>query len=575
MVVRKSACGLVLLAVLGAAQASCVGTLDPPGAARPAGEGSDDGPTGRAAVGDEDASPQGIGTRAFALCASGGREVPAPRLLRLLTRREYKNTIRELLYVQEPDLTSLPLEPRVRGFDNNTRASVVTSRHADAFLTVAEAQVERALREQKGRLITCPPSAPTCTRDFIEKFGLRAFRRPLTTDEIARYGALFAAELTQNDFERGVRLVMTSMLVSPHFLYRSEVGQATSDGTFALTPYEVASALSYLYWGSMPDQALLDAAGQGKLATRAEREAQARRLLADPRAEEQLAEFSLQWLGTDSVMSSFKDKQIYPSFSDGVRTAMLEEQRRFVSDVALARDGTFRDLFAADHVFVNGELARFYGLTPQGDAFQRLPAGASERGGLLGLGAVLAAHAHSNESSPIRRGLFVRDRLLCQDLPPPPPSLDTTPPGLDPKLTTRARFAQHTADAACRGCHQYIDGVGFGLEGFDGVGQRRTQENGLPIDTSGELRGRESLGESRIEPFAGPRQLGALIADSATAHGCLTLQFFRYARGYVEAESDACALAKLKQQFEQNDLTLKDLLVNVVLLDSFTLRRGQ
>jgi hypothetical protein len=536
------------------------------------GEGSAS-PAASEAAGKTEAA--GIGTRAFALCESGGPEAPSPRLLRLMTRREYRNTLRDLLFAQDLDVSSLPLEPRVKGFDNNAASSVVTGRHADEYLNLAIAQVDKALKEKKSQLLTCQPTAPDCKAQFVDKFGLRAFRRPLTSDEKARYTALFAAESAQNNFDEGLRLVMTSMLVSANFLYRSEVGEAKGQN-FQLTPYEVASALSYLYWGSMPDQALFDAAAQNKLGTKAELEAQARRLLADARAQEQVSEFSLQWLRSDSLLSAFKDKGIYPNFSDGLRNAMLEEQRRFVTDVALTRDGKFSELFTADYVYANGELARFYNLNPAGNDFAKVSATPdSGRGGLLSLGAVLAAHAHSNESSPIKRGLFVRDRLLCQELPPPPPSLDTTPPGLDPTLTTRARFAKHTASSSCSGCHKYIDGVGFGLEGFDGVGQRRTVENSLPIDESGELRAREALGEETMDPFKGPRELGSLIAESPAASACLTLQYYRFARGYQEQETDACSLSKLKTSFESKDLTIKELLVNVALLDSFTLRRGE
>ena len=528
--------------------------------------------------GDDDDVPEdpgGIGTAVFGLCKSGGKEAPSPRLLRLLTRREFKNTMRDLISAQEQELTalSLPLEPRVRGFDNNARASVVTSRHVDEYLVAAQALVDRAVRERKGQLVQCQPSDANCPRMFVEKFGLRAFRRPLTKEEVDRYAALFAPDLTGGNFDEGLKLAMTSMLISPNFTYRSEVGEKQGDGTFKLTPYEVASALSYLYWGSMPDQALFDAASKNQLGTAAELETQARRLLQDNRAKEQVAEFSLQWLRSDGLMSAFKDNMIYPMFSDGVRKAMIEEQKRFFIDVALTRDGTFGELYTADYVMANGELTRFYGLPQGGGDFAKVQVSPdSQRGGLLGLGAVLAAHSHSNESSPIKRGVFVRDRLLCQDLTPPPPSLDTTPPGLDPKLTTRERFAKHTADTKCAGCHQFIDGIGFGLEGFDGVGQKRTQENGLTIDTSGELVGLEDMAPDSKEPFSGPRELGAMLAESQSAQDCLTLQFYRFARGYQEQEGDACSLERVKQRFEGKNLTIKELLVSIATLESFTLR---
>lgn len=532
----------------------------------------DDDPPGTNETKDEE--PSGIGTKAFALCTSD-REAPSPRLLRLLTGREFKNTLRDLLYASDQDLAnvSLPLEPRVRGFDNNARASVVTSRHLDEYLTAATMLVEKAVQQKKGQLVSCQPSDTTCPRQFVEKFGLRAFRRPLSADEQTRYAAFFAPDLTQNNFDEGLKLSITAMLLSPSFLYRSEVGEKDASGSFKLTPYEVASALSYLYWGTMPDQTLFDAAAKNQLGTKGELEAQARRLLQDARAQEQVAEFAFQWLGSDSLRSAFKDNMIYPSFNDGLRKAMLEEQRRFFVDVALTREGTFRELYTADYVFANGELARFYGLNQGGNDFAKLTVTPdSERGGLLGLGAVLASHSHSNESSPIKRGVFVRNRLLCQDLTPPPASLDTTPPGLDPKLTTRERFAKHTADTKCASCHKFIDDVGFGLEGFDGVGQKRTQENGKPIDTTGALLGLERMNDGVKTPFHGPRELGALIADSAGAEDCLTLQYYRFARGYQEQESDACSLAQAKKHFENKNLTVKELLVSIALLDSFVLR---
>jgi hypothetical protein len=587
------ACALSLALGLLGAQAGCSGTVEPvlspgdgvsasskPDAGKAGGKGGNtkpgDGGTGSTGQSDDpEKEPSGIGTQVFALC-SGTEETPSPRLLRLLTRREYQNTLADLLSAQKPDIENLPLEPRVRGFDNNAAASVVTNRHVDEYMNTSDALVETAVAQQKGALLQCQPSQADCAKTFVQKFGLRAFRRPLSDEEVTRYVALFAADLTGGNFDEGMKLVMKSMLVSPNFLYRAEVGDEQADGTFQLSPYEIASELSYLYWGSMPDQNLFDAAGKDQLGTKTELEAQARRLLADNRASDQLQAFSLQWLRSDGALSAFKDKAIYPDFNDSLRNAMIEEQKRFVTDVALTRDGKFSELFAADFVYANGELASFYGLTNSNNDYSKVTVTeASQRGGILGLGAVLVAQAHSNESSPIKRGLFVRDRLLCQDLPPPPANLDTTPPGLDPTLTTRVRFAKHTQSAACSSCHQYIDDVGFGFEGFDGVGKQRTVENGMPVDTSGNIRGLTSLTDKTDNPFDGTRELSAMLAESATAQSCLTLQYYRFARGYEETKQDACSLDKLKQNFEAKDLTVKELLVNLALLDSFTVRRGE
>jgi len=559
---RFPVCGLSLMTL--SFTVACTGLADLPlGPDSNKGDESDSDGAGTGDLG---------GTGGLPLCE--GDEQPGPRLLRLLTRREYQNTVRDLLGVPAPDVSSLPVEARVKGFDNNASSAAVTSRHIDEYLRLGELLAAEAVRDHKGNLVTCAPSV-TCAEEFVKAFGLRAFRRPLSPDEVGRYAALLADEVTGANFDQGLRLSINAMLVSPSFLYRSEVGDPQPDGTFALSPYEVASTLSYLYWGSMPDALLFEAASAGRLRSEAELKAQAVRMLDDPRARVQLADFATQWLRTDGVGSN-KDATLYPMFTDSVRKAMMEEQSRFFANIAFDSNGSFRDLFEADYVFANAELASFYGLNAQPNDFTKLPVGAETgRGGILGLGAVLASHAHSNESSPIKRGLFVRDRLLCQELPAPPANLDTTPPGLDPTLTTRERFAKHTSDPSCRSCHQFIDGVGFGLEGFDGIGMKRELENGLAVDTSGEILGLESLNTTTRDEFSGGKQLGSLLSESPSAQACLSLQYYRYARGYRETASDSCSVDRLEKQFQSKNLTIKELLIAITSLKSLTVRTAQ
>jgi hypothetical protein len=556
---------LALAACTGAIERT-VGPGENDGTSNGDGDGDGEGPLGEA--------PAGIGTGIFALCEDSSKEQPGPRLLRLMTRREYRNTVHDLLYVEAPDTSSLPVESRVQGFDDNAAAAAVTSRHIDEYLKLGEQLAAEAVQNQKSQLLPCNQGDAGCARSFVERFGLRAFRRPLGDDELDRYSALFDSPAAGGNFDEGMRLVITAMLVSPTFLYRAEVGEPDGEGRFRLTQYEIASALSYLYWASMPDATLFESAAQGALDTPEKLEAEAQRLLDDPRARTQLGEFSLQWLRSDNVVNATKDPTVYPSFNDAVREAMIEEQHRFVSQVVLDEGGSFAELFVADYVLANAELASFYGLSGGGSDFGSIGVdAASGRGGLLGMGAVLAAHAHSMESSPIKRGLFVRDRLLCQNMPPPPADLDTTPPGLDPTLTTRERFAKHTSDAGCASCHQFIDGVGFGFEGFDGAGGRRTVENGLPVDESGNVRGLEGLDKATNDEFEGPRALAGLLAESPSAQACLALQYYRFARGYEERKSDACSLKALQERFEAADLTVKELLVALPTLSSFVLRR--
>jgi hypothetical protein len=493
-------------------------------------------------------------------------ERPAPRQLRLLTRREYARTVQDLLGV-EVDPSILPVEPRIHGFDNNAAAMVVTPRHMDAFLGLAEDAAERALATRRAALVPCSPTAADCPRQVVRALGTRAFRRPLADDEVAGLAAAFAGQ----SFDDGLRVAITALLASPSFLYRSELGTG-SGPVVTLTPHETASALSYLYWGTMPDAALFAAADADQLATAEQRAAQAARLLADPRARPQVVDFVSQWLRTEDAGGGAKDAAIYPAFTTAIRDAIVEEQRRFVEDVVFEQDGRFADLFLADFVIANDALAAFYGLPGAGD-FARIDVAAdSGRGGLLSMAAVLATHAHPDESSPVRRGLFVRSRLLCQDLAPPPPDVDATPPGLDPTLTTRERFARHTSNPSCAGCHQFIDGIGFAFEGYDGIGARRLVENGKPVDESGALVGAEDLDPDSVVPFRGVRELAGPLAASPRSQACLPLQYFRYARGIEEQPDDSCAIHNLQLAFGDADLDLQELLVGITALPTFAQR---
>jgi hypothetical protein len=404
-----------------------------------------------------------------------------------------------------PDPVTLPPEIRPSGFsfDDHATASEVTDVHVEAYLKSGE---------------QLAPSV-TAGADFVRTFGRRAFRRPLTDEEVSRYTAM-----------GDTSLIMQSMLSSPNFLYRSEVGEPQSDGTYALTPYELASALSYFFWGSMPDEALLTAAANGTLQTPQGVEAQARRLLADPRAKEQLKHFSVQWLGVERVLTEDKSPTLFASFDADARQALYAQTQEFFAGAT-----RFEDLFTD--------------------------------GGVLAEGSFLASNAHSDQTSPVLRGLAVRQRLLCQELGTPPPNAGNVP-AIDPNATTRERFSQHSSDPACHACHQYLDPVGFGFEQYDAIGQFRTTENGKPIDPSGDLADIEGLGTGTHAPFTTLAQLGALIAASPSAHACMARQMFRFASGYVERPEDACVLKALAGKDD-----LRELMVAIALNPNFSVRR--
>lgn len=500
---------------------------------------------------------------------------PAPRTLRLLTRREYERSIVALTGLDEDFAIDFPVEARVAGYDNNARVAVVTSRHIDEYIAAAEAIAEQAVATRRNAMLGCSPS-DGCLNDYIDRFGRLAFRRPLTTAERDYYRSLNRDELTGGDFDTAMELVTAAILASPNFLYRSEVGEPASGQGYRLSGYETAAAMAYLLWGAPPDDALLDAAADGDLATPAGRLTQAERLLADTRARAQIDDFARQWMGTYRIAEQFKDTERFPRFDDSVRESMIEEFSRFVNHVFHdSGDGSYQELLTADYVFVDGTLRNFYRLpgSTSDNQFTRQPVPDTTRGGVLSTGSLTASHAHSNESSPIKRGVFVRERLLCQDLPDPPPDVDTTPPGLDPSLTTRERFRRHTDDPNCQSCHQYIDGIGFGFERYDAVGDYRETENEQTVDDSGELVDREGFRTGTNEAFFGPDQLAQLLADSPSAQACAVKQYYRYARGYVEGEPDACTLESLTQSFADGNFKLRQMLLDLIADESFVQRR--
>jgi hypothetical protein len=394
--------------------------------------------------------------------------------------------------------------------------------------------------------------------------GRRLWRGAVAEEDVNAIAAIADPSRAGGDFDTGVALALRALLGSPRFLYRSELGERVGS-TYRLTGLELASFLAYTLWRTAPDDALLAAAERGDLASDAGLRREAERLLADPRAERGVLAFAQGWFGTFGAAGANKDLGIYPRFTSEVRTAMREEERAFVLEHFLGAKRSFRDLFTGDVLHVNDTLAAYYGAPAPNSGARaaqvRVPAG-SDRGGLLTLGTVLATHAHSNESSPVKRGRFVRERLLCQTLVPPPPTIDTTPPGLDPTKTTRERFAAHTASPTCNGCHRFIDPVGFGFESFDGAGAERREEHGLRIDASGDLKSRESLDLATSEPFVGPRALGFALAGSARAERCAAVQLHRFARGY--AQDDQCDARRLADRYQRAGGDLRELLLQTL-----------
>jgi hypothetical protein len=493
-----------------------------------------------------------------------------------MTRFEYDNAVRDLLGDTTRPADSFVAEEEALGFNNQATALGVTELLAEQYMDASEAIALRAAKDWK-RLLPCDPQKigeDACAGQFVLAFGQKAFRRPLAAAESARLDQLYAWGKEQYDFSTGLQLVIQAVLQSPRFLYRVEMGmpdpvKAQGDVT-ALDSWEVATRLSFLLWSSIPDDALFAAAAQGALGDAAAIEKQARRMLDDPRAREAVANFHAQWLGLERITTLTKDASVYPAYSPALRPLWEKETLSFLDHVVFDDvKGDVKTMLTAPYSMMNAELAAFYGVTgPTGAAFEQVSLDPTQRAGLLTQASLLAVNAKPNQSSPIHRGKFVRERLLCQPLQPPPNNLDIQPPPVDPKATTRDKFAQHSSDPACAGCHTLMDPIGFGFEHYDGIGQWRAQDHGLPVDATGALTAtRDSDGA-----FDGAVALAARLAESAEVRECVATQWFRFGYGHGEGKADACAMAQLQEAFRAADYNVKELLVALTRTDAFRYR---
>jgi hypothetical protein len=511
--------------------------------------------------------------------AGCGSPTPPPAVIRRLTRREYNNTIRDLLGDTSNPANAFPVEEEAFGFDNNAHANGISEVLAEQYQAAAEQIAARAVADARrlGAIAGCDlATGEACVRAFVTNFGKRAFRRPLETPERDRIVGLYTAARARYDATLGLQMVLQAFLQSPHFLYRAERGEPPRPGqAFArLTGFEIATRLAYMFWGTMPDDELFAAAEQGALATAAGIEKQARRMLDanDKRARALVADFHDQWLNLPEVDEMDKSTTTYGSvgYKPELRPAMRAETQSFV-DAVFWGDGKLGTLLTAPYSYMNGALATFYGgvsNAPTGSTFQKVDLNPAQRAGLLTHAALLALHSKRNQTSPVHRGLFVRRDFLCFEPPAPPQIEGISPPALSSTLTTAERWSRHSQDPACAGCHSLIDPIGLGFESYDGVGRYRATENGKTIDPRGEIKAADVAG-----PFTGAVELGKRLAASEDVRGCVSMQWYRYAFGTSgDSEADGCTLRAVKERFAASGHNLRELVIALTQTDAFVYR---
>jgi hypothetical protein len=455
-------------------------------------------------------------------------------VMRRLNRVELAHTFEDVLgdaYKGDPDAVDQRMsnDPLVQGFDTISEALTTTA----GFVEQAHGLIEYMVGQTDiATLSACDAAAlgeGACVDAFLDEVGLRVLRRPLDATERASYKKLFDKVHATEPHDTALAAVLTRMFQSPDFLYHVALGDP---GTGKLVDHELAARLSYLLWESMPDEALFEAAATGKLRTAADVEREVARMLEDPRAKRTLTRFFELWLHIDALDVIAKDPTVYADF-DALRPSMRTEFDMFLEHV-VGGGGDLRALLTSQDTFVDAPLAGLYGVDPPaGAGFAQVKLDAKQRAGILTQSAFLSIFGKATRSAPILRGVFVRERLLCAPLPPPPANAAVIPPDLPSPTTTRAFFEDLTASDKCMACHQQINPIGFGFESYDGIGRYRTTEKGFPVDASGALTAGDQAG-----PFDGAVELAGKLADSEDVHRCLATQWLRFRFGRVFGPHD-------------------------------------
>jgi hypothetical protein len=513
------------------------------------------GPSTGAAAGSSGPSPGSAGaggsinTGAAGLGAAGsnstgaaGTDVPPGPLdigfqpVGRLNQRQYNNTVHDLLGTTQNPATNFPADETTLGFDTISGVLRVQPEHVESYVAAAHSLIDElfarpATDAARTRILSCDYKAAgtTCEATILKAFATKAWRRPATDAELMPFLTLATAQPTP---EEGLNAALVGVLSSTRFIYRVEGDpDPTNTAPHRLTAYELATRLSYFLWSTMPDDALFSSAASGELLTDAGLKTQIDRLLADTtRARTFIDSFGAQWLAVGRLEELTPDATLFASFDDGIRKAMEQETKEFIWDF-LVNNRPLTQLLTADFTYVNAPLAALYGLPAvTGTAVQKVMTTNTKRAGLLTQGTYLAGTSNPTRTSPVKRGLYVLDRLLCAAPPPPPANINLNidqGSGLE-NLPLRARLAEHQKKGAtCGACHAAMDAIGLGLENYDAIGRYRTNDEYGPIDPSGML----PLGGGMTKAFAGATDLAQILAADQRLVPCVVQKLLSFGVG--------------------------------------------
>lgn len=505
--------------------------------------------------------------------ASASALVATPRVVRL-SRPQWENSVRDLLQLSDiSDVTSQVTGDALVGLDNEAEALRIDPQLRADLEEAATALADKVALDPAALARLVPSDAPASGVErataFIRSFGARAYRRPLTDAELTTYQALFAhaASVYPADpaFTAGAKLVLSAFLQSPHFLYRTELSTTAAGGRIALSDYEVASKLSLALATTMPDSELFAAAAAGKLQDKAEVSKQAERLLASAKggASVDHLHFQMYRLGTyDGIV---RNPATFPEFTAATPPAMREEVLKFLRYVFDQGSGV-AGIFTTPVGFVNSALAPLYGVTaPAGAELTRVDLNPAQRSGLLTLAGFLSSYAVVDDPDSIHRGVFVNQRILCVELPPPDPKATVLKP-LDAGMTNRERVEATTGPGTCgQGCHStMINPPGFAFEHFDAVGKYRAEDRGKPINSAASYGFTEGL-----KSFDGAVEFSKLLSESPQAHACYLQNWLGYINGHPFQPEEQATLDALTRDSLAGKLPLRDAVIRIVTADSF------
>jgi len=511
-------------------------------------------------------------TAVAAACAAKNGVLDVGRTrLRRMTRDQFNNTVSDLIGATGEPASAITPDERIGPFFSNA-IKPIDSLTVEQHQEVA-ARLAKEAQARMDEIAPCDLSADAegdCATQFIEDFGLRAYRRPLDSDEVEKYLSLYQLGQEASGVEHGFALVVEAMLQSPFFLYHLDVGETgTPSATpVPLTGYELASRLSYFLWSSMPDEELFAVASSGTLADEAVLTAEVDRMLQDSKASHTLAQFHQQWLALGDLPERDKDLEAFPNYTDELAQAMLAETSMFADYVIRQGDSLLSTLLTADFSFPQGGLFDLYGISEPDDFSigTRVGLDATQRAGILTQPAFLARHAHRDQTSPVHRGMIIRENVLCQTIDPPPPNVNNAPPQASASSSTRERFAQHSADPVCAQCHELMDPIGLGFENFDAVGAWRTEDGLGAVDATGSF---EQVAADLAGEFDGAVELASKLASSSEVRSCFANQWFRFALGRTESNSDACSVQSIHEGFEESGGNIRLLMSEIAKSEAF------